>query len=70
MNLGAKVNDQASLINFLTNCQNLCVLSLSFSELDQNFYNKLPSFSSLTCLSVDTDLKLNFEFLNRMYNLI
>ena len=71
-------NDEKQLIQFIKHCSNLKSLILSNCKLSQQFYEELPSLTSLCYLHVDPfineigdeEIELNFKFINRMFNLI
>ena len=67
-----KVENQDNLIKFIKKCSNLRELSLRNSKLNQSFYDELHLICSLIDLRIDedTDLKLNFEFINKIYYLV
>ena len=71
--LDRRVEDQGYFISFIKNCLNLNSLHLLSSNLDQKFFEELPGLSSsLSYLVVIDQLnapELNFEFVNRIYNL-
>ena len=62
--------NQTHFIKFLASCQGLKDLRLKNCEIDQKFVDELPRISSLNKLEISkNDRKLDFRFLNRMYNL-
>lgn len=62
--------DPANFIKFLANCQGLKELYLKNCEIDQNFVDELPRITSLNNLDInENSIKLDFRFLNRMFNL-
>ena len=68
-----ELEDENCLIDFINQCKNLSILYLGDSKLSQAFFDRLPVVSSLNNLTIgenNEEMKLNFKFLNRMYNLI
>ena len=71
------VEDEKQLKQFIKRCLNLKSLSVNKCKLSQQFYEELPSLTSLSYLYVgpvenivDGEIELNFKFINRMFNLI
>ena len=71
------MEDEKQLKQFIKRCLNLKSLSVNKSKLSQQFYEELPSLTSLSYLDVwlfkkveDEEIELNFKFINRMFNLI
>lgn len=70
-----KIDDPATFLTFLLNCVNLWSLQLKNCSLDQQFFEKLPEFTSLMQLEIRAanaaDMQLDFNrFLFRITNLV
>lgn len=63
---------QANWLSFMSHCLSLSRLVVRNTNLNQLFYNKLPQVCSLVLLETydKRDLNLNFEFINKMFNLL
>lgn len=68
------IDDSNCLLNFLLNCINLCHLQLTNCSLGIEFFDQLPSFTSLLQLEIyaeDRVLQLDFNrFLFKITNLV
>ena len=72
ISIDKKVEDQNLLISFIKQCASLSNLKFKNTKLPQQFYTQLPSNSSLNYLLIKEaeEIELNFEFINKMFNLI
>lgn len=63
-------NQQNQLLKFIENCPNLSHLSFQKTKLKQNFFNKLPSISSLLKLTIKkNNYLIDLRFVMKMYYL-
>lgn len=69
INVINKVKNSKHLIQFIGHSQMLTSLSTINSKLDQQFYNELPSISSLNFLTLEEDCEigLKFDFILKMF---
>ena len=67
----SQISDPPLFARFVGNCAVLSSLETRFSQLDQQFFDQLPTFSCLSNLTIfrSETHELNFGFVSRMFHL-
>ena len=65
----SKINNPRLFAYFVGDCAVLTCLETKFSQLEQPFFDQLPTFSCLSKLTIYRTKELDFHFISRMFHL-
>lgn len=65
----SKITNPRLFAYFVGDCAVLSCLETKFSQLDQPFFDQLPTFSCLSKLTIYRTKELDFQFISRMFHL-